>query len=150
MVLTAYDKLVQLGDICRVPDTIVIKAYVRNHTDKTINIYWRDHGNGLRSIHFSRPLSPEDAIASSRGTALILTNYRFTETFKANCILAADVDESQLYNMLYTPEYDILYIESTASFDGRSPPLRIVLPSEALPRPVAYTGEPRIPQVHNS
>ena len=84
---TAFQKLQELADICRVPDTIVIHAYVRENPDRTLKVYWRDHGNGLRSIVFSRALDKTLDTVSDRRTeiVLVLPHYRFETPLRTVC-----------------------------------------------------------------
>ena len=153
--LTAYEKLVQLGDICRVPDTLVIHAYRYKHPEEKVDIYWRDHGNGLRSIHFDGRIT-DDVFMTTNGirpTAwYVPTNYGFN-TFTCIPFASSNTGEQGGTARLITvPEYDVLQYQ-LVHFNGHTDDhynVEICLPAEAIPRPVAYTGEPRIPQVHNS
>ena len=141
--LTAYEKLLQLADICRVPDTIVIKAYNRSTPTETMDIIWQDHGNGLRSLHFSKQFR-----LNSEDYSWVMMNYRFQRLQRAG--FAASYGNAAIYGSLsfQVDGYDILRIkvESNEGSTSNEFTIDVVVPSKDLARPVPITGAPRVPK----
>ena len=118
-------------------EKITIPAVVDNGSGRTVDIVWRDHGNGLRSIHLSRPLTEEDVWAQNRKVIrLKMTNYTFSSEFTVG--LSTITDEGSLaYGAVVVMASNLDYLIVTVSEESPDCVYAdVVAPEEAIDRPI--------------
>ena len=131
-------------------ETITIPMIVEKNSSKPLDLIWRDHGNGLRSIHFSRALDGGDledsTIASGCECLLTLSNYKFegdwhvgfatyydsdTQAPPALCSLHPYHDEP---NKIWFQCNKQRHLDTSDTIQ-----VDICLPAEAIPKPEEYS-----------
>ena len=121
-------------------EKITIPAIVDNGSGRTVDIVWRDHGNGLRSIHLSRPLTEEDVWAQNRKVIrLKMTGYKFSSGFTVGFSTLTD-DGEVAYGAVVVMQAHLDYLYITVSEESPDNVYAdVVAPEEAIDQPIPKT-----------
>ena len=131
-------------------ETITIPMIVEKNSSKPLDLIWRDHGNGLRSIHFSRALDGGDledsTIASGCECLLTLSNYKFEGDWHVGFATYYDSDNQAPPALCSLERYrsnepNKLLLSCNKQRSGQNEDtlqVDICLPAEAIPKPEEY------------